>query len=263
MAQRPGSLYIDRGDHFEATQLTRGPWSPVHQHAGPPAALLARAMEQTTGIAYGQFSRFSFEILAPVPIAPLRIKAKPLRPGKRVELLEASLTPVGADKPVIRARAWRFERGKSEPLDDVAHPSPAGPDAGDVGVLPFMGDAPGYQDVLEWRFTKGGFDTEGPAAGWTRMRVSLVEGEQPTPIHHLLCMADAGNGISAALDWNEWLFINVDLTVHIQRPPVGEWIGMDARTRIGDTGMGVANTVLFDAAGRVGTGAQSLLVAPR
>jgi hypothetical protein len=129
--------------------------------------------------------------------------------------------------------------------------------------MPFMGEGPGYQDVLEWRFTQGGFHEPGPAAGWTRMLVQLVEGEQPSPLHHLLVMADAGNGISSELDWSKWLFINVDLTVHLQRPPEGEWIGMAARTRVGGTGVGVANTVLFDSRGRLGTGAQSLLVAPR
>jgi hypothetical protein len=264
MSQTPESLYIDRGDHFESTGLTRGPWSPEHQHAGPPAALLSRAMEQAGGIADGQFSRLAFEILAPVPIAPLQVAARPLRPGRRVELLEAALIPVGAEQPVMLARAWRLKAGTSEPLNDDEHPSPTGPEEGEAGgPMAFMGEGPGYHDVLDWRFTKGGFDSPGPATGWSRMRVNMVDDEPATPLQHLLVMADAGNGISAQLDWNKWLFINVDLTVHLQRLPDGEWIGMDAITRVGDTGMGVANTVIFDAAGRVGTGAQSLLVAPR
>jgi hypothetical protein len=259
---RPTALYVDRGDFVESTGLTRGPWDPGHQHAGPPAALLSRALEQAGAIADGQPSRLAFEILAPVPIAPLRVETRPVRPGRRVELLEAALTPVGSAEPVMLGRVWRLAQGESEELPDE-HPSTAGPDAGARGFLEFMGDEPGYQDVLEWRFTEGAFDRRGPAAGWTRMLVPLVEGEQATPVQHLLVMADAGNGISAELDWNTHLFVNVDLTVHLQRPPQGEWIGMRSRTRVGDTGMGVADSVLFDERGRVGTGTQSLLVAPR
>jgi hypothetical protein len=262
MPELPESLYIDRGDHFESTVLTRGPWSPGHQHAGPPAALLTRALEQAAGIEDGQFSRLSYEILAPVPIAPLRVEARPVRPGRRVELLEARITPVGSEQPVMLARGWRLARAKTEPAVEP-HPSPDGPEHGEPAVMDFMGEGAGYHDVIDWRFTKGGFHTPGPAAGWTRMRVALVEGEEPTPMQHLLVMADAGNGISSELSWDEWLFVNVDLSLHLQREPEGEWIGIDARTRIGATGMGVANSVIFDAEGRVATGAQSLLVAPR
>lgn len=258
------TLYLDHGDHFESTGLTRGPWSRQHQHAGPPAALLTRALEAAGSIDDGQFSRLTFEILAPVPIAPLKVEARPARPGKRVELLEATLTPVDSDGPVMLARGWRMSTGSSEPLNNDEHPSPAGPDDGEPGgPMKFMGDGPGYHQVLEWRFTKGSFDRPGPAAGWSRMLVHMVDDQPATPLQHLLVMADAGNGISAQLDWSKWLFINVDLSLHLQRPPQGEWLGMDAITRVGDTGMGVADTVIYDSEGRVGTGAQSLLVAPQ
>jgi acyl-CoA thioesterase len=76
-------------------------------------------------------------------------------------------------------------------------------------------------------------------------------------------MADAASGIGAALDWDRWLFVNVDLGIHLLRPPAGEWMAMDASTTIGPTGMGLCSSTLFDRDGAVGTSTQSLLVGPR
>ena len=39
-------FYVFDGGHFVSSELTRGPWDADAQHAGPPAALLARALER-------------------------------------------------------------------------------------------------------------------------------------------------------------------------------------------------------------------------
>jgi hypothetical protein len=114
---------------------------------------------------------------------------------------------------------------------------------------------------MEYRFVEGGFLEIGPATVWLRMRGALVEGEQPSPLERLMVAADAGNGVSAVLDWREHLFINTELTVHVLRPPEGEWVGLDAVTHV--DGVGLAESVIWDRRGRVGRGAQSLLVRRR
>jgi hypothetical protein len=130
-------------------------------------------------------------------------------------------------------------------------------------MFSFWTDEVAYKDALEWRFVEGEFDAPGPATAWTRLRVPLVAGEEPTPLERLLVMADAASGISAALDWSAWMFVNVDLGVHLARPPRGEWMAMDARTDIGPTGMGLCTSTLYDAEGAVGVSTQTLLVGPR
>ena len=46
--------------------------------------------------------------------------------------------------------------------------------------------------------------------------------------------------------------------------PVGEWVLLDARTRLeGETGAGLASSVLSDERGPIGLAAQSLFVAAR
>jgi hypothetical protein len=96
-----------------------------------------------------------------------------------------------------------------------------------------------------------------------RMRVPLVDEEEPSPLTRVLVAADSGNGVSSILDWRQHLFINPDLTVHLHRYPAGEWVCLDARTWIDPDGIGLAETALYDRTGAIGRAAQSLFVAPR
>ena len=77
-----------------------------------------------------------------------------------------------------------------------------------------------------------------------------------------LLLADSGSGLSMTLDPAKFLFINVDLTVVLQRDPAGEWLLMDCVSSMGGQGTGLAETQLSDRDGVVGTGVQTLLVAP-
>jgi len=121
----------------------------------------------------------------------------------------------------------------------------------------------GYLSAVEWRFTDGRFDAPGPATAWTRLRHPLVADEADSPLTRVLAVADSGNGLSSELDVATWHFINPELTVHLHREAVGEWVCVAATTRISPGGAGLATTELSDLDGPVGVGAQSLLVAPR
>jgi hypothetical protein len=79
----------------------------------------------------------------------------------------------------------------------------------------------------------------------------------------VLAAADSGNGISATLDYGRFVFINVDLTVHLQRMPAGEWICLDAVTIPEPEGVGISDTALYDERGPIGRAAQTLLIAER
>src|SRR5581483_646862 len=103
----------------------------------------------------------------------------------------------------------------------------------------------------------------GPSTAWFRLRSPIVDDETPSPLQRLAAAGDFGNGISATLSWDDYLYINPDLTLYVEREPVGEWIGLASETRIADAGIGVAESVLYDIHGRVGRATQALLVAPR
>jgi hypothetical protein len=266
----PASLYVpidgevpaDGG--YEATALTIGPWDPGLQHAGPPAALLLREAERASGIDGGQTVRMAYDIFAPVPVGPIRLGASVVRPGRRIELVEAVLTG-GDERPLMRLAAWRMRTradGAAHP-EPPAHPAAAGPQDSRPEDAAFFTEDIAYHRALEWRFAAGSFNSPGPASAWTRPECELVAGEPMTPLQHLLVMTDAASGISAELDWTSATFANVDLSIALHRPPRGNWLGMDATTVLGDAGAAQCYAVLFDEAGAIGRSTQSLFVEPR
>lgn len=257
--------FYDRrdGGRYVATELTRGPWDPGAQHAGPPSALLGREIEAMEGSGDFQVGRIVFEILRPVPIGPVQVETRVLRPGRKVRLVEASLA--GEAGELMRATAWQLRTTELEmPAEATAEDSaPQGPEEGWVPEFFPTGQDVGYQSAMEFRAVAGAFIEPGPATFWLRMRQPLVSGEEPTPLQRALVAADVGNGISAVLDWRSYVFINVDLTVHFERMPAGEWVCVDAVTRPEPNGIGTAESVLSDQRGRIGRAAQSLLIEAR
>jgi len=261
----PSALYVPEDGGFRATALTIGPWDPGFQHAGPPAALLAREVERAGGIAGGQTVRLSFDILGPVPVGPVRVRATVPRPGRRIELVEAVLD-AGDDRPLMRVTAWRMRVSEGGVAVAPGVPEspvpamPAPPEASRAEDADFFTEDIAYHRALEWRFAAGSFNSAGPAAAWTRPACALVEGEPITPLQHLLVMTDAASGISAMLDWTTASFANVDLGVALLRAPRGKWMGMDAATYLGGGGAAQCYAALFDADGFVGRSSHALFV---
>jgi len=274
----PEAFFIADGDRYVPTELTRGPWDPDAQHAGPPAALVGREVAGLDGGVGRQVGRITYEILRAVPIAPLTVTARVTRPGRAVELIEATLADEEGE--VIRARAWRLREGDVEIPGHLSSedgsgtigtsPStlrpgfaPPGPDDAATGRFPDTGQDVGYHTAMDYRFVHGGFAEPGPAIAWMRMRVPLIEGEEPTPLERVLVAADSGNGVSATLDWSRFIFVNVDLSVHLQRPLSGEWVCLDAITIPERSGIGIADTALYDERGPLGRANQTLLIDAR
>jgi Acyl-CoA thioesterase C-terminal domain/Acyl-CoA thioesterase N-terminal domain len=254
------------GEAFVPTELTRGPWDPDAQHAGPPAALLGREIERHSANGEGspdaRVGRVTYEILRSVPLARLTVATEVIRPGRRVELVESRLSDDEGE--VMRATAWLLRPDAVDlPPGLVSDSAPPGPDAGEPKPFFDTGQSVGYHTAMEYRFVAGGFVELGPATVWMRMRHPLVLGEQPTPLQRVLVAADSGNGVSATLDWRRYLFINVDLTVQLHRLPAGEWVCLDAITIPEASGVGLADTALYDERAAIGRATQTLLVAER
>ena len=248
------------GNRFSATAHTAGPWSSDSQHFGPPSALLVRGLEGLEADHPAELARITIEILGPAPVAELALRSWVERPGRSVELLQAELAAAG--RVVARASAWRIATSDTAEVSTDA--GPLLPAADTVAESPWPeGWQSGYLDAMEWRAVRGGMDVPGPAAVWARQRIPLVDGEEPSGLQRLFTVADSGNGVSNFLSPTQWWFINSELTVHLRRPPAGEWIGLDAVTLVGPHGVGTATSILHDSGGPVGTGAQALLVRPR
>ena len=249
-------------DRFEATPYTRGPWDAGAQHAGPPAALLGRAVELVPQRSAMRVARLTFDIIRPVPIGTLTVTARLVRTGRSVAAVEAELAP--DDGPIAMRATALLIRVAEEAAPAVPGADPPGqPDsASPVPFYPVPYDV-GYHTAMEYRFTAGSFVAPGPAICWMRMRVPLVEGEEPSPLARVLCAADSGNGISSVLDFRRFVFVNSDLTINLLRRPQGEWTCIDAQTLVGPQGNGLAEARIFDASGLVGRSTQSLPIRAR
>ena len=247
-------------DRVHATDLTRGPWDPGAEHGGAPAALLGRAIERVEPGADMRVARVTMELLRPVPLGELRVETEIVRPGRRVQLVAARLW--AGDTLTVQALALRIRRAADVSpavVSDARAPAPLpGPEAR-PGVR-FGADRSFPDDGCELRFARGDYRAPGAAVAWIRLNVPVVAGETPTGLQRALAAADYGNGVSAVLDWDRQLFINPDLTVHLERDAVGEWICLDAETTIGDDGTGQATSTLYDERGRIGRAVQALYV---
>jgi acyl-coenzyme A thioesterase PaaI-like protein len=280
-------------EQLVATEHAIGPWSVDALHGGPPAALLVRACERAVRAETDAdlvALRAGVDFLAPVPPGPLEVRSRVLRGGRRVALAEAVLLADGLE--VLLARTWLLRTASRRPTQDHpgttrSHPGTTGdhPGAGrdqqddlagpgrpgTPGAAPLPQVSPPvltdwtfpYARAVEWRLVHGNPTGPGDAAVWARQRIRLVEDEDPSGLQRAVVVADSGNGISAALDWDRWSFVNVDLAVHLSRPLDGEWVLLDAHSRYEPGGTGLATSALSDAKGTVGTGAQTLLVTPR
>jgi hypothetical protein len=263
MADEP--LYTLDGTRFVPSDHTRGPWDRRAQHGGAPAALVARALEDVAGEGFA-VTRLTIELLRPVPLVPLTLVARVAKPGRRSLGVAVAIEADG--RPVVEARGVAVRRA-GLPVGADAGPErderlTPGPDAGTVS--PFGADYPGpafHRTGVEVRFVDGGFDKPGPARAWIRLQRPVVDGEEPTGLQRVAAAADFGNGVSWVLPYERWVYLNADLTVHLSRPPEGEWVGLDALTLLGDEGAGLAESALYDGAGRVGRAVQSLVVERR
>ena len=257
-------LYTRDGDRYRPGPLTVGPWSPDSQHGGPVSALLAGAVEAAVDPRFDdvpvQVVRVTVELLRPVPLSPLRLETAVVRPGRNVQLADASLWD--GDTEVARARGLRIRRQPLEvPVEATAPPAP--PPAPDEPPGPPALTRTAFAEAVDMRFVHGSWDDPGPATLWTRLHVPVVDDLEPTPLQRATAAADFGNGISRVLEFDHHTFINPDLTVALARPPIGPWVGFEMISRLSGEGYGQAESRIFDATGTVGRSIQSLLVTER
>jgi hypothetical protein len=256
------ALFSPDGDAFIPADLARSPWSAETLHGGSVAALLARSVEACSPTDGRQVTRLTVELMRPVPLVPLRVRAEVIRPGRKVQLVEASLWDGEAILATARALLLRTTDAPVPEGASASGPVVPGPENGRETPFP-RGDYEALHNAgTEIRFVRGVFNEPGPATVWIRLRHPVVAGEQPSPLQRVAAAADFGNGVSAVLDFTRWVFVNPDLTVYLNRLPVGEWVCLEARTDVEGNGVGMAHSRLHDQLGSIGRSVQSLLLEP-
>lgn len=251
--------YYERvdADTYRPTQHVQGAWNDHEQHMSPVAGLITHAIDRHEPNPAVQLSRISFEILGLIPLADTTVTVETIRPGRTIELVEATVVIEG--RPRIRARAWRLAISDDvSELADVELPAmTAGPDGGEP-----------YDPLDEW---KGGFlasietvalpgGRSGRRQVWARTAHPVVADEQVSPTAAATCLVDLANGIATRVRPTDMMFPNVDLTIHLIRQPRVPWVGLDTSVSFGPDGLGLTSTTLSDTAGPFGRAEQALTV---
>ncbi|CAN5650541.1 MAG: thioesterase family protein [Ilumatobacteraceae bacterium] len=256
-----GALGADP-DWFVPTELARGPWDPDACHAGPPTAVLVRALERA--LPELRLARVAVDLGKPVPMAGFRVLTTVIRSGRATGTSRAEI--VDGDGS-LRATATGMHVAAS-PVDIV--PSGHGPEAtprlvdaaaGDFPIGPNVHGRTGFRDAVSVRYPPGEGPGLGPTTVWMRT-VALIAGEVPSPFQRSCPLADCGNAFSRHAGPSEVQFVNTDLIIALHRDPVGDWLGSRVSAHWQPTGVGLADALLFDDQGPVGRALQTLLLRP-
>lgn len=251
----PDAYYLRRGEsRFVSTLHSQGAWQPGEQHLAPASGLLLAEVQRRLP-SDKLVSRASFDVLGVIHSGEFSIDVQMIRPGRTIELIEASMQH--GSQTSIRARIWRLASTDTTRVQGVEWAPLPSPDVMSAFALSAVWGG-GFVASLEAR--RAADAKPGCGRSWVRTRYPLVAGEHDPPAAGFLKLVDTANGLSVRANPGSVFFANVDLTVHFIRQPDAGWVGLDTRVNFGPTGLGETHSVLSDIHGPVGTAAQSLTV---
>jgi hypothetical protein len=263
-ARAPAALFAPDGEGLVSAGLARGPWDAEMMHGGAPSALLARAVQAARPGADLVVTRLTIDFLRAVPLGHVDVATTVVRPGRRFQVVDATLDAAGRRACIARAvrvrRADLPEAAASPPPDWVPLPAP---ERGEP--LPMFVERQRelfYPDAVEIRHVAGEIGS-GAVTAWIRLRGEVVPGEEPSPLERLAAAVDFADGLSWILPFRRWLFVNTELTIHLRREPEVSGSASMREPRRPPRGTGCRRRRCTTCTGRVGVCAQSLFVEPR
>ncbi|WP_243792113.1 thioesterase family protein [Saccharopolyspora gloriosae] len=250
------SLFRREDDLFVPTDAAGNPWGEL-TGGGPIAGLIARAVENTLDEPDLFVARLTVDLHRPVPRNGLAVATRTVRAGKRLRVVEITLSQ--GDTEVTRATAHVLRRSELDGEPEIERTPFAGPtDVAETSLLPDgLGLRWGVHDVVQVRWVRDQF-AGSPSQAWMRIPLPLVDGERTSPLCQVAILVDcisAGSPIGTL--FGPW--INSDITLYLHREPIGEWLGMEMERNVEPTGIGVARARLFDERGPVGTAHEAVL----
>lgn len=251
-------------DRFRPSPVVGGAWNTAEQHVAPGLGLLCHVVEQDRDRRRGRpvdggpvVARLSWDILGTLPIEDVETDIRVVRPGRTVELVEATL--LHAARPAITLRAWLLHGRDTGSLAGHDLPPMPAPDEmtpwspSTIWAGPFVASSTVRRRLM----------APGRGQVWVRTDHPLVADEPVAPVSRVAGLLDISNGMAVRADPSEVAFPNLDLTAHVFREPVGDWLGFDTTVTFGPDGVGLTSNVLHDERGPFGTSNQILTVRPR
>ncbi len=232
---------------FVPSDEARGPWDPNSLHGRVLVGLLARAFEQEHGDEAFQVSRLTTELFRLPPFAPLTVTSEVVREGRRIRVVEGSVSSGGVE--LARGRAVMLLRA-DQPEGSVWSPPPW--DAPDPDSIAAPEPRSGRVPMWETRLIEGDdFGDVVQKRAWLRETRALVEGEPTTPFLRIAVAADFTNPFANSGD-RGLEFVNADVTLYLHRYPVDEWLGFEVAGHHSTDGVAVAEYQIHDRRGQIG-----------
>ncbi len=251
---------IDEHAVIVPSRYAQGPWDPHHQHGGAVVALFSHLVEQVPTAVPMRVARLTVDLYRPVPMSPLRSRYRIVRQGKRIQLVDVMLDD--GDVEVARVSALSLHTTEVDVPEEPNRraeprtPPPRGggiPFGSDVPGERRAGSMPGFVFAFEGERVAGAHGGGVPAVSWFRLRCGIVAGRPVTPLGRAAAASDFVSGLATFLDFRTRASINPDVSLHLLRPPVDEWIGLDASYQMHSDGIAQTRAFMFDQTGHMGT----------
>lgn len=256
---------------YYPTIHTESPWGQGgFQHGSPPAALVAvtledGAREHGIDLVEGRFCRMTVELLGAVPLSELRARVRVVRPGRRISLLETTISDESG-RAYIRGTGWWVRKADTSDIERAVAPAMPRPETGQKAESFLNQWSSGYIDSVDViRCELSGEDSSdyaarNPAVHWAKSDLPAVQGREDSPWVHLMKTVDIANGLNNILDPENWAYMNVDLSVYLHNMPAGEWVGLAAEANYGPDGIGTTVSRIYDEHGPIGTVNQAIML---
>ncbi len=244
-----GTYFTLEAGAYRPGELTRGPWAPNTINGRMMGGLAMHVLEQEQAEPGFQVARLTIDLFKAIPYAPLTVTTDLVRKGGRIRVADAEIRADGEIVARVAAvylrpstepagQVWAAEREWDEPAPDPSVPNPFTPSAVLVDMRPAYGARPAPGRAERRRV-------------WVRDTHQLVAGIPLTPLVRVALVADAASPV--VNHGTEGLqFINTDVALHLVRPPVGVFFGLEALDRTSAAGIAVSQVTLYDEAGMLG-----------
>ncbi len=248
------ALFLKDGDSFVGTVLVQGGWSPTEANGGAVLALLGHCLEDVPSLVPMTISRFTTDLMRPVPVGRrLQVATSIVREGKKIQVVSLHLLVDEVEH--VRATALRLREADlgdadvpasttgQRPADALVPPAEAASHRDQVHDPQY--ELPGFLHAIDMRRSPV---RDGVGGGcWIRLEVPVVAGEPLRPTSRLTFGFDYANLIGVDAHPDGVTMINPDVTAHVLRPPISEWIAITGDTRFNPAmGRGVSYAEMSD-----------------
>ena len=259
---------------YHPTHFARGPWDPNTLHGRVLSGLVAFEVESNclSGEEIDNFQavRITVDLFRPPPMSPLTVTSETIRSGRRIKVIDVSIAANTEDRGVVaiaRGSVVMLRRSENPngeiwapPVWDIQAPPENKPPPEEV-----KNSIHGKEPQPIWETVNVRQDNSmihdhkyplyresGIRRAWVRETYSFISGVLPSQLVRVAQVADFANGFtnSGTKGLN---YINADVTLYLQRTPVGSWIGTETSYHGADQGVSVATMALYDKFGRIGT----------